>query len=269
MIALVASVLLSQCYGQRTYVRSYVAPTYYAQPVYQAAAPVQQYQAPAVNYSLVGDYMRQESQYQQQVQQNAKLDVLLKLLAERPAPQPVQPYQPPPTFATPQQPSKAPPVQYEQPQLPAKSTPQFESPYPAPQQPYDQPPYGTKPPPAASPALSPSFESSSWVPPVGGPGGGGGAGGVAAMTALIQNRCVDCHVGSAEKGGGVKLLELDGQLADISPYLDDIGKDVASGRMPKKGGRLNNQELYMMFAGLREYAATTRGRQNVLASFGQ
>jgi hypothetical protein len=60
------------------------------------------------------------------------------------------------------------------------------------------------------------------------------------MTTVMQNRCVDCHVGSAEKGGGVKLLEIDGQLADISPYLDDIGKDVASGRMPKRGGRLNN-----------------------------
>jgi hypothetical protein len=276
MLSLLIAAALGQC-GSRAsygYARSYVAPTYQAyhapQVTYQAVQPT--YQQPAYNYSLVGDMLRAESQYQQQVQQNAKLDVLLKLLAERPAPPQVQPYQPPPTFATPQQPSKAPPVQYEQPQLPAKSSPQFEQPYqaqPSQQQwaPSDQPPYGTKPSPAAPPTPTPSFESSSWVPPVGGPGGGGG--GVVAMTTVMQNRCVDCHVGSAEKGGGVKLLEIDGQLADISPYLDDIGKDVASGRMPKRGGRLNNQELYAVFAGLREYAATSRARQNVLASFGQ
>jgi hypothetical protein len=39
--------------------------------------------------------------------------------------------------------------------------------------------------------------------------------------------------------------------------------------MPKKGPRLNDRELYAVFSGLREYAAQSRNRQNVVASFGQ
>jgi hypothetical protein len=270
MISLLMVAALGQCQTQgyqRTYARSYAAPTYYyAQPAQQYyQQPAQQYyQQPAYNYSLVGDYMRQESAYQEAVKQNAKLDVLLKLLAERPAPQP--PPAPAPQFqqpyATPQSPPKTTP-QFELPP-PAKPTPQYEAqpPYPTEQQP---PPYPGKPSPSPPPVPSPSFESSSWVPPASASSGGG----VAALTWVVQNRCVDCHVGTSEKGGGVKLLELDGQLADISPYLDDIGKDVTSGRMPKRGGRLSNQELYAVLAGLREYAATSRTRQSVLASFGQ
>jgi hypothetical protein len=223
------------------------------------------------------------------VEQAAKLDVLIKLLAERPAPLPVQQPAPQPQFqapyATPQQPSKSPPVQYEQPfptaQQPTKTPPsdQFQYPgqpsqqYPSQQwAPSDQPPYAEKPAPSPGTAPPPSFESSGWVPPPaprGGYGGYGGYGGVAAMTAVMQNRCSACHVGTSDKGGGIKLLEQDGQLADISPYLDDIGKAVTSGRMPKKGPRLNNQELFAVLSGLREYAAQSRNRQNVVASFGQ
>jgi mono/diheme cytochrome c family protein len=247
-------------YSQPSYYR---AATYtYAAPTY--AAPVQQYQAPAYNQSLVGDYMRQESAYQAQVQQNAKLDVLLKLLTDRatPPPQPqVQQYSAPAPqpqyYGTPQQPSKSPPVeQYQSP-----PSPQYQAP-PSPQYaPSDQPPYATKPQPSSPPS---SFESSSWRPPASSPGGG-----VAAMTSLIQNRCAQCHVGTSERGGGVKLLELDGSLAQIDSQLEGIAKAVSSGRMPKAGGRLNPQELQTIFAGLDDYVATSRARQNVVASFGQ
>jgi hypothetical protein len=263
------------------------ATTYYQQPAQTYYQP-QQYQQPAYNYSLVGDYMRQESAYQATVQQNAKLDVLLKLLAERPAPPPVQPAPPVQQYSapypTPQQPTKAPPVQYEVPfptaQQPTKAPPseQFQyqgqpgQQYPSQQQwaPSDQPPYGTKP--APSPAPTPSFESSGWVPPPTS-GGGAAAQAVALMTAGMQARCTNCHVGTSGEGGGVKLLELDGTLADITPYLGSgeggIEKAITSGRMPKRGPRLNNQELYAFLMGLRAYEAQSRARQNVVASFGQ
>jgi hypothetical protein len=292
MISLVLAAAFLGCDPPRqvSYARSYAAPTYYRaatyyQPQqYQAPAPTyyqpQQYQAPAYNYSLVGDYMRQESAYQAAVKSEAKLDVLLKLLSEKAAPPPVQ--APPPQFqqpyATPQQPSKSPPVQYEQPyptaQQPSKVPPdQFQypgQPQPSQQQwapPSDQPPFSGKPSPAPSPP-TPSFESSGWVPPPAS-GGGAAAQAVAMMTAGMQARCTDCHVGSNEKGGGVKLLEIDGQLADITPYLKDIADDVISGRMPKKGPRLNPQELNAFLLGLRAYEAQARSRANVVASFGQ
>jgi hypothetical protein len=296
MISLILAAAFLGCDPPRQvaygYARSYTAPTYYRAATYyqpqqyqaQTYYQPQQYQQPLYNYSLVGDYMRQESAYQAAVKSEAKLDVLLKLLTEKATPPPVQAPAPQPQFqqpyATPQQPSKSPPVQFEQPyptaQQPSKAPPaeQFQYPsqpsqqYPGQPQwaaPQDQPPYSGKPSPAPSP-VTPSFESSAWVPPV---NSGGGYGGVAAMTSLFQTRCVECHVGTSDKGGGVKLLELDGQLADITPYLDEIGKAVASGRMPKKGPRLNDRELYTVFSGLREYAATSRNRTNVVASFGQ
>jgi hypothetical protein len=294
MLSLLLAATLGQCGSRASY--GYARQTYYAAPTYTYQAPAQQYyqqptqqyyQAPAYNYSLVGDMLRQEAAYQTAAKTEAKLDVLLKLLAERPALPPIQPPAPQPQFQAPypsaQVPSKAPPeqpqFQYPTAQQPSKAPPaeQFQYPGQPSQQfsgqqwsPSDQPPYGTKPIP--SPVLSPSFESSGWVPPPtsgGGYGGYGGYGGVAAMTAVMQNRCSACHVGTSDAGGGIKLLEQDGQLADISPYLDDIGKAVTSGRMPKKGPRLNNQELFAVLSGLREYAAQSRNRQNVVASFGQ
>jgi hypothetical protein len=290
MLSLILAAAIGQC-GSRAsygYARSYAAPTYYAQqsyaaPTYTYQQPVQQYQAPAVNYSLVGDYMRQESAYQATVQQNAKLDVLIKLLAERPAPPSVQPPAPQPQFQAPypsaQVPSKAPPeqpqFQYPTAQQPTKAPPsdQFQYPgqpsqqYPSQQwAPSDQSPYPGKPSP------TPSFESSGWVPPPTS-GGGAAAQAVALMTAGMQARCVNCHVGTSSEGGGVKLLEQDGTLADITPYLGSgeggIEKAITSGRMPKRGPRLNNQELYAFLMGLRAYEAQSRARQNVVASFGQ
>jgi hypothetical protein len=302
MLSLILAAALGQCSSRASYgyTRSYAAPTYYAQQSYAApvqyAAPAQtyyqpqQYQAPAYNYSLVGSYLRDESDYKAKAEQNAKLDVLLKLLTERATPPPVQPAPQPPQFqqpyATPQQPSKSPPVQYEAPyptpQQPSKAPPveqfQFQA-QPSQQQwatpssqqqwaaPSDQPSFPGKPSPAPSPP-TPSFESSGWVPPPAS-GGGAAAQAVAMMTAGMQARCTDCHVGSNEKGGGVKLLEIDGQLADITPYLKDIADDVISGRMPKKGPRLNPQELNAFLLGLRAYEAQSRARQNVVASFGQ
>jgi hypothetical protein len=82
------------------YARSYAAPayyrpaTYYQPQQYQAQAPAyyqpQQYQQPTYNYSLVGDYLKQESAHDKAVEQNAKLDVLIKLMADRATPPPVQ-----------------------------------------------------------------------------------------------------------------------------------------------------------------------------------
>jgi hypothetical protein len=295
MISLLLAAALGQCGSRASYGyarQTYYAPTYYAQQSYAAPAQTyyqpQQYQQQAYNYSLVGDYMRQESAYKASVEQAAKLDVLIKLLAERAAPPPVQSPAPQPQFQapypTPQQPSKAPPVQYEQPyptaQQPSKAPPsdQFQYQGQPSQQfsgqqqwaPSDQPPYGTKP--APSPSPTPSFESSGWVPPPTS-GGGAAAQAIALMTAGIQARCTNCHVGTSSEGGGVKLLEQDGQLADITPYLGSgeggIEKAITSGRMPKRGPRLNNQELYAFLMGLRAYEAQSRARQNVVASFGQ
>jgi hypothetical protein len=265
------------------------ATTYYQQPAQTYYQP-QQYQQPAYNYSLVGDYMRQESAYKASVEQAAKLDVLIKLLAERPALPPVQPPAPPvqqyqAPYPSAQAPSKAPPeqpqFQYPTAQQPTKAPPveQFQYPgqpsqqYPSQQwSPSDQPPFATKPAPAPSPSPTPSFESSGWVPPPTS-GGGAAAQAIALMTAGMQARCTNCHIGTSSEGGGVKLLELDGTLADITPYLGSgeggIEKAITSGRMPKRGPRLNNQELYAFLAGLRAYEAQARSRANVVASFGQ
>jgi hypothetical protein len=292
MITLILAATIGQCSSRASYGYTYQQPSYYRAQTYTYQAPAttyyqpQQYQQPTYNYSLVGDYMRQESAYQAAVKSEAKLDVLLKLLTEKAAPPPVQQPAPQPQFQapypSPQAPAKAPPVQQYEAPLPSKQQPQFESPYPSqpgqqfPSQqqwatPSDQPPFATKPSPAPSPP-SPSFESSGWVPPPAS-GGGAAAQAVAMMTAGMQARCTDCHVGSSDKGGGVKLLEIDGQLADITPYLGSgeggIEKAITSGRMPKKGPRLNNQELYAFLMGLRAYEAQARARQNVVASFGQ
>jgi hypothetical protein len=283
MLSLLLAAALGQCGSRASYGyarQTYYAPTtYYQQPAqtyYQQ--PTQQYQQPAYNYSLVGDYMRQESAYKASVEQAAKLDVLIKLLAERPAPPPVQSPAPQPQFQAPypsaQAPSKAPPVEQPFPtaQQPTKAPPSDQFLYPGqPSQqwaPSDQPPFATKPAPAPSPSPTPSFQSSAWVPPPTS-GGGAAAQAIALMTAGMQARCTNCHVGTSSEGGGVKLLELDGTLADITPYLKDIADDVISGRMPKKGPRLNPQELNAFLLGLREYAANAQRRQNVVASFGQ
>jgi hypothetical protein len=291
MLSLLIAAAIGQCSSRASYgygyTRSYAAPTYYAQqsyaaPVYQQ--PVQQYQAPAYNYSLVGDYIRQESAHEAALKTEAKLDVLLKLLTERATPPPVQPA-PQPQFSapypSPQAPAKAPPVQYEQQPFPTAQQPSKAPPdqslrpeflYPSQQQPQyppsDQPSFPGKPSPAPSLPPTPSFESSGWVPPPTS-GGGAAAQAVALMTAGMQARCTPCHVSTNDKGGGVKLLEVDGQLADITPYLKDIADDVVSGRMPKKGPRLNPQELNAFLMGLRAYEAQSRARQNVVASFGQ
>jgi hypothetical protein len=297
MLTLILAATIGQCGSRAAYGYSYSQPSYYRAQTYTYAAPTvqyqavapayhqpaqQYYQAPAYNSSLVGEYMRAESDFKEKAAQNAKLDVLLKLLTERTAPAPPPQFQQP--YATLQQPSKSPPVQYEAPyptaQQPTKAPPsdQFQYPgqpgqqFPSQQQwaPSDQPPsYPGKPSPAPSLPPSPSFESSGWVPPPPSSGGGAAAQAVAMMTAGMQARCTDCHVGSSDKGGGVKLLEIDGQLADITPYLKDIADDVISGRMPKKGPRLNPQELNSFLSGLRAYAAQSQARQNVVASFGQ
>jgi mono/diheme cytochrome c family protein len=278
MLSLLLAAAIGQCGARASY--GYARQSYYAAPTYTYQAPAQTYyqapaqqyyQQPAVNYSLVADYLRQETADKERAEQNAKLDVLIKLLAERAAP-PVQ-QAPQPQFQTPypspQTPAKAPPVQYEAP-LPTKQSPQFEAQYPSQQYPnMQQPPYGEKPTPA-SPPPTPSFEQSSWVPPPQA-GGYGGFTGVAAMTSVFQRKCAQCHAGESEDGAGVKLLELDGQLARIDPYLNEIGPAVSgpTPRMPKRGQKLTPQELYAVLSGLQEYAATSRGRANVLASFGQ
>jgi hypothetical protein len=279
MITLLLAAALGQC-SSRGY--GYAQPSYYRAPTYTYAAPAQTYtyqqpaqqyyQAPQYNYSLVGDYMRQESAYEATVKQNAKLDALLDILTRQAAPVQQAP-QPQPQFQSPlpspQSPAKAPP-QFEAP-LPSKQAPQYEAPYPYPNM-QQQPPYGEKPTPSAP---SPSFESSSWVPPPppiqGGYGNQGRYGGIAAMTSVFQRKCAQCHAGESEDGAGVKLLELDGQLARIDPYLNEIGPAVSgpTPRMPKRGQKLTPQELYAVLSGLQEYAATSRGRANVLASFGQ
>jgi hypothetical protein len=114
------------------YARSYAAPacyraaTYYqapAQQYYQAPAQAYQapaYQPPAYNYSLVGDYLKQESAHDKTVEQNAKLDVLIKLLADRATPPPVQQAPPPsPVYQPVGVPSKASP---QSPRSPRRST---------------------------------------------------------------------------------------------------------------------------------------------------
>jgi mono/diheme cytochrome c family protein len=266
MTTLLLVAALGQCSSQGgySYGYSYQRPTYQqtysytpqvvykSVPSYSYQAPAYSYQAPAVDYSLVGKYMREEAQYQAQVAQNAKIDALLTVLSKQPppvqapAPQPQPQFQAP--YPTPQAPAKAPPVQ------------QYEAPYPSEQ----QPPYATKPQPSVPPSPAPSFESSSWTP-----SRSYGAGAVDAMASVFRNRCAECHVGEATKGGGIKLLELDGTLALIDPYLDQIAPAVTSGRMPKKGPRLDGQELAAVLAGVQQYAATARNRANVVASFGQ
>jgi hypothetical protein len=276
-------------YNRQAYVTygatpTYYTPTYYT-PTYQAAP---MYQAPQVDYkAVVGEYLREEYRQKAAEEQAARLArIEAMMLQMKQAPPPVQQPAPQPQFQapypSPQAPAKAPLIQQYEAPLPSKQQPQFETPYQQPVQqfpsqqqwaaPQDQlPSFPGKPSPAPSPP-SPSFESSGWVPPPAS-GGGAAAQAVAMMTAGMQSRCVDCHVGSSDKGGGVKLLELDGTLADITPYLGSgeggIEKAITSGRMPKKGPRLNNQELYAFLMGLRAYEAQSRARQNVVASFGQ
>jgi hypothetical protein len=283
-------------YNRQAYVTYGATPTYYTPTYYTPTYYTPTYQAPQVDYkAVVGEYLREEYRQKAQEEQAARLArIEAMMLQMKQAPPPVQAPAPQPQFQAPypsaQAPSKAPPVQFEQPfptaQQPTKAPPdqQFQYPgQPSQQQwaspsgqqwaPSDQPPYAEKPAPSPTPApLSPSFQSSAWVPPPTS-GGGAAAQAVALMTAGMQARCTPCHVGTSSDGGGVKLLEIDGTLADITPYLGSgeggIEKAVSSGRMPKKGPRLNNQELYAFLMGLRAYEAQSRARQNVVASFGQ
>lgn len=228
-------------YAPTYYARSYVAPKtiYGATPAYQYQQSYlyqQPYQAPAY-VSVVGEYLRQESEQKERAEQSAKFDRLMELLekqAQAP-PSPPQFQAPPPQYATPQYPQAMP-------QAPPKSTPQFRSsPVPAPQ--YPAPPFqgDVPPPPVAPPKSRPSF-GDAYTPGV--------AYGGTNMASVIQNRCASCHTGTSEKGGGVKLVEHDGRLADLGAISEEIIDATRSGRMPKGAPRLQPAEMLALYAGL-------------------
>lgn len=211
----------------------YVAPTY--QQAYQ-----QTYQAPAYNSSLVGDYLRQEQAYAEEAKRSAKFDRLIEILEKQAQAPPQQQFQaPPPQYATPQYP-----------QAPSKSVPQFQSPpLPAPQYP-SQPFQGeVPPPPVAPPKARPSFGETSAL---------GTSFGVTSMASVLANRCASCHTGTGEKGGGVKLLEFDGRIADLGAISEEIIDATRSGRMPKGAPRLQPAEMLSLYAGLMGLPQGTR-----------
>lgn len=209
----------------------YVTPTY--QPTYQAA--------PAYNYSMVGDFLRDEERNRQQEVYNSKIDTLIKLMTVQAQAPPAQPQfqAPPPQYATPQYP-----------QAPPKSIPQFQSPpLPAPQYPA-QPSQGeVPPPPVAPPKARPSFGETSAT---------GASYGVTTMASVITNRCASCHTGAGEKGGGVKLVEFDGRIADLGSISEEIIDATRSGRMPKGAPRLQPAEMLSLYAGLMGLPQGTR-----------
>jgi mono/diheme cytochrome c family protein len=231
---------VSATYGyQQSY--GYAAPVYQtrvayvATPTYsyqQAYTPT--YQAPVYNSSLVGDYLRQEQAYAEEAKRSAKFDRLMEILekqAQAPPPQP-QFQAPPPQYATPQYP-----------QAPPKSIPQFQAPpLPAPQYPA-QPSQGeVPPPPVAPPKGRPSFGETS--------ASGASFGGVTSMASVLTNRCASCHTGTSDKGGGVKLIEFDGRIADLGAISEEIIDATRSGRMPKGAPRLQPAEMLSLYAGL-------------------
>jgi hypothetical protein len=219
------------------YARSYAAPayyrpaTYYQPQQYQAQAPAyyqpQQYQQPTYNYSLVGDYLKQESAHDKAVEQNAKLDVLIKLMADRATPPPVQQAPPPP------------PVQYQPVGVPSKASPQ------SPQLPSSQ-----YPPPIPEKNQPSSFGGVGPPPLTGSPGGGD-----AAVTQILRNRCAACHAAPASKGAGVVLLDATGNLPPMSPALMlAIQEDVKVGKMPKGGPELPDNELAIVSGWVGDHA---------------
>jgi hypothetical protein len=221
------------------YARSYAAPacyraaTYYqapAQQYYQAPAQAYQapaYQPPAYNYSLVGDYLKQESAHDKTVEQNAKLDVLIKLLADRATPPPVQQAPPPsPVYQPVGVPSKA------SPQSPSFPSSQYPPPIPEKNQPS-------------------SFGGVGPPPLTGSPGGAGPE----AVTQILRNRCAGCHAAPASKGRGVVLLDQAGNLAPMSPALMlMIQEDVKTGKMPQGGPELPDNELAIVSGWVGDHA---------------
>jgi hypothetical protein len=193
------------------YARSYAAPTCYraatyyqapAQQYYQAPAQAYQapaYQPPAYKYSLVGDYLKQESAHDKTVEQNAKLDVLIKLLADRATPPPVQ-QAPPPA-----------PV-YQPVGVPSKASPQSPS-FPSSQYP---PPIPEKNQPSSFGGVGP--------PPL--TGSPGGAGNLAPMSpALMLMIQEDVKTGKMPQGGP----ELpDNELAIVSGWVGDHAPEIAA-----------------------------------------
>lgn len=221
MLPLLIAAVLGQygsCGTHATYGFTY-ARAAYAAPAAVYHAPVQSYQAPAYNASLVGDYMKQESAYQATVQQNAKLDALIALMGKQtPAPQ-----SPAPQYQAPYQPV----------QVPSKASPQSPSPqYPPPV--FQAPPAPDKNSPSAFGGVQP--------PPLATPPQAGGD--ISAVSQILQNRCAACHAAPAAKGAGIVLLDPNGNLAPMSAALMlAIQEDIKTGKMPKGGPQLPDNEL--------------------------
>jgi hypothetical protein len=247
LISTIGCDIRAQSYGYAApaYSYSYAAP---AKVYYQATYAAPAYQAPQYNYqSLVGQYLREEQAYKAQLDQNNKLDQLIQIFRQ-------QATAPPPQF-------QAPPPVYQQPPAPPKATPQsYQSPpVPTPQAPA---PADAPPPPPAPGKVVPSFSS---VAPISAPAGLG-------AMAVLQNRCLKCHAAEtyAQKGGGFKMTELDGTLAqDFSTHGRDILDAVLPGRMPKGGPRLGGSEVAAIYDGLQRLAqAQAQAAPPIAGAFG-
>jgi hypothetical protein len=209
-------------YGYRqTYVTYGATPTYY-QPAQTYQAPA--YQAPKVDYqAVVGEYLREEYRAKKEEEQAARL-ARIEALLQKPAP--VQ-YQAPPS------------VQYQPVQVPSKASPQ------SPQ--LGSPQY---PPPIPEKNQPSSFGGVGPPPLTGSPGGGD-----AAVTQIVRNRCATCHAAPASKGAGIVLLDPTGNLAPMSPALMlMVQEDVKTGKMPKGGPELPDNELAIVSGWVGDHA---------------
>jgi mono/diheme cytochrome c family protein len=205
------------------YARTYVSYGY--TPAYSTyQAPVQAYQAPQVDYkAVVGEYLREEYRQKAEQEQAARLARIEALLAQPRVQAPVQQFQaPPPQYQPVQVPSKA------SPQSPSFSTPQYPPPV------FQQPPSPEK--------NSPSAFGGAQPPPLARPPSAGGD--ITAVSQILANRCAACHQAPASRGAGIVLLDPNGNLAPMSPALMlAIQEDIKTGKMPKGGPQLPDNEL--------------------------